>query len=61
MQVTAAEAESRFDHFCFQAKSEPIIVEKDGRPDVVMLSYEEYLALISSAEPDAPDSYPSQG
>lgn len=45
MQVTATEAKNRFGYFCSQAKSEPVIVEKDGRPDTVLLDYEEFQAL----------------
>jgi prevent-host-death family protein len=45
MQITATEAKNRFGFFCSQAKSEPVVVEKDGRPDTVLLSYEEFQAL----------------
>ena len=47
MQVTATEAKNRFGYFCRQAKSEPVVVEKDGRPDTVLLDYNEYQALKS--------------
>jgi prevent-host-death family protein len=50
MQVSATEAKNRFGYFCSQAKSEPVIVEKDGRPDTVILDYEEYKALKSAVE-----------
>ena len=50
MQVTATEAKNRFGFFCSQAKTEPVIVEKDGRPDTVLLGYEEFQALKSAAE-----------
>lgn len=50
MQVTATEAKNRFGYFCSQAKSEPVIVEKDGRPDTVLLDYEEFRALKAAAE-----------
>jgi prevent-host-death family protein len=50
MQVTATEAKNRFGYFCSQAKSEPVIVEKDGRPDTVLLDYEEYRAMQSAAQ-----------
>ncbi len=50
MQVTATEAKNRFGYFCSRAKSEPVIVEKDGRPDTVLLDYEEFLALKTAAQ-----------
>ena len=49
MQVTATEAKNRFGYFCSQAKSEPVIVEKDGRPDTVLLDYEAFQALNAAA------------
>jgi prevent-host-death family protein len=45
MPITATEAKNRFGYFCSQAKTEPVIVEKDGRPDTVLMSYEEYRTL----------------
>lgn len=45
MQVTATEAKNRFGYFCSQAKSQPVIVEKDGRPDTVLVAYDEFQAL----------------
>lgn len=45
MQVTATEAKNRFGYLCAQAKTEPVIVEKDGRPDSVIVSYEDFQAL----------------
>jgi prevent-host-death family protein len=50
MPITATEAKNRFGYFCSQAKSSPVVVEKDGRPDTVLLGYEEYQALRSAAE-----------
>ncbi len=50
MQVTATEAKNRFGFYCSQAKSEPVVVEKDGRPDTVILSYEEFEALRAAAD-----------
>ncbi|MEO5669169.1 MAG: type II toxin-antitoxin system Phd/YefM family antitoxin, partial [Ramlibacter sp.] len=49
MQVTATEAKNRFGYFCSQAKSEPVVVEKDGRPDTVLVDYEEFQALRAAA------------
>ena len=45
MQITATQAKNRFGYFCAQAKSDPVFVEKDGRPDSVIVSYESYRAL----------------
>lgn len=50
MQVTATEAKNRFGFLCSQAKIEPVIVEKDGRPDTVLLAYEEFQALKAAAD-----------
>ena len=50
MQVTATEAKNRFGFLCARAKTEPVIVERDGRPDTVLLDYDEYQALRASAE-----------
>jgi prevent-host-death family protein len=50
MQVTATEAKNRFGYFCSQAKAQPVVVEKDGRPDTVLLDYEEYRALKAASE-----------
>lgn len=52
MQVTATEAKNRFGYFCSQAKSEPVVVEKDGRPDTVLVSYEDFQALRAAAVPE---------
>ncbi len=45
MQVTATDAKNRFGFFCAQAKTEPVFIEKDGRPDSVIVSYESFQAL----------------
>jgi prevent-host-death family protein len=50
MQVSATEAKNRFGYFCSCAKSEPVIVEKDGRPDTVLIGYEDYEALMSATK-----------
>lgn len=49
MQVTATEAKNRFGQICALAKTAPVIVEKDGRPDSVIVSYADYQALAASA------------
>ncbi len=51
MQVSATEAKNRFGYYCSQAKIEPVIIEKDGRPDTVMLDFESYQALKEAARP----------
>ena len=50
MQISATEAKNRFGHFCAQAKIEPVIVEKDGRPDSVIVSYESYRAMRDTSQ-----------
>ena len=45
MRVTATEAKNRFGALCVEAKREPVVVEKAGQPDTVILSYEEYRRL----------------
>ena len=49
MQVTATEAKNRFCYVCAQAKTAPVIVEKDGRPDTVMVSYAEFQSMKLAA------------
>ena len=49
MQITATQAKNRFGYFCAQAKVDPVFIEKDGRPDSVIVSYESYRALKDSA------------
>lgn len=50
MSITATEAKNRFGYFCGQAKSAPVIVEKDGRPDTVLVDYQEYQALRAAVQ-----------
>lgn len=45
MQVTATDAKNRFGQICAQAKREPVFVEKAGRIDTVILSWEQFQAL----------------
>ena len=44
-KVTAAEVKNRLSTYLVHAVIEPIIVEKSGRPFVVMLSFSEYERL----------------
>ena len=53
MQVTATEAKNRFGQICSQAKTGPVIVEKEGRPDSVILSYADYQALTHSVRAES--------
>lgn len=48
MRVTATQAKNRFGSLCAQAKREPVFVEKAGRIDTVILSAEQYQALLAS-------------
>ena len=50
MSITATEAKNRFGYFCAQAKKEPVLIEKDGRVDSVILSFEQYEALKSAGQ-----------
>ena len=50
MSITATQAKNRFGYFCSQAKSGPVIVEKDGRPDTVLLDYREFQALKAAVQ-----------
>jgi prevent-host-death family protein len=60
MHVTATDAKNRFGYLCAQAKAEPVIVEKDGRPDSVIVSYEEFQALKLAASRKAPSKSMAQ-
>lgn len=51
MQVTATEAKNRFGALCRQAKTAPVVVEKAGQPDTVLLSWADYQRLIAPAAP----------
>jgi prevent-host-death family protein len=50
MRVTATQAKNRFGALCQQAKAGPVVVEKAGEPDTVLLSYADYQRLL--APPD---------
>ncbi len=51
MSITATEAKNRFGYFCAQAKTAPVVIEKDGRPDSVIVSFQDFQALQSAAAP----------
>jgi len=44
MQVTATEAKNRFGTMCAYAKKAPVTVLKDGRPDTVIVSINDFEA-----------------
>lgn len=48
MRVTATEAKNRFGALCLQAKEAPVVVEKAGQPDTVLLSYADYQRLTAA-------------
>ena len=48
MRVTATEAKNRFGSLCAQAKREPVFVEKAGQLDTVIISAEQYQALLAT-------------
>ena len=51
--VSATEARVHFGELMRRAKSGPVIVEKDGKPDVVVISKQEYDKLVENApKPD---------
>ena len=47
MRVTATDAKNRFGALCQQAKLAPVVVEKAGEPDTVLLSYSDYQRLLA--------------
>ncbi|MDD2880383.1 MAG: prevent-host-death protein [Rhodoferax sp.] len=51
MQVTATEAKNRFGYFCAKAKDEPVFIEKDGRLDSVIMSFDGFQALQQAKAP----------
>lgn len=50
MRISATDAKNRFGQVCSDAKREPVIVEKDGRPDTVIVSFEQWEALNRPSE-----------
>ena len=53
MQITATEAKNRFGSVCAQAKKEPVLVEKAGQIDTVILSVDQYRALQANQNTDS--------
>ncbi len=49
MSISATEAKNRFGYYCSRAKTEPVIVDKDGRPDTVLIGFDAYQALKAAS------------
>ena len=49
--VTATEARIHFGELMRRAKSGPVIVERDGKADVVVISKQEYDQLVAASSP----------
>jgi len=47
MKITATEVKNHFGEYLEGAISEPVVIEKTGRPVVVMLSVKEYERLTA--------------
>lgn len=45
MHVTATELNKRPGTYLDEARREPVVVEKSGRPSIVMISYDYFLKL----------------
>lgn len=52
MHVNATDAKNRFGALCQQAKLAPVVVEKAGQPDTVLVSWVDYQRL-TQAQPGA--------
>jgi hypothetical protein len=50
MRVSATQAKNRFGAMCTHAKTEPVLVEKGGRIDTVILSADPFDALRLSGQ-----------
>ena len=53
MNVTATEAKNRFGQVLEQAQRQPVVIEKAGRPHSVVLSVEQYEALLQQRQRSA--------
>jgi len=49
--VSATEARIHFGEIMRKAKSGPVIVERDGKADVVVISKQEYDQLVAASSP----------
>ena len=50
MNVTATDAKNRFGQVLEQAQRQPVVIEKAGRPHSVVLSVEQYEALLQARQ-----------
>lgn len=50
MRISATDAKNRFGQVCSEAKRGPVIVEKDGRPDTVIVSFEQWQSVSRPAD-----------
>lgn len=48
MHVTATDAKNHFGALCQQAKQAPVVVEKAGQPDTVLVSWSDYQRLTQA-------------
>lgn len=48
MRITATELNKRPGNYLNEAMKEPVIIEKTGRPTVVIVAYEQYMKLEDS-------------
>jgi prevent-host-death family protein len=51
MQVTATEAKNRLGQMLEHCQREPVVIEKSGRRHSVLLSAEQYDALLAAQQP----------
>jgi len=50
MKATATEVKTRFGEYLDRAQREPVEIERSGRPVAVMVSVEEYEALVRAED-----------
>lgn len=59
--MSAKDAKYGFGRLIDLARSEPVVVEKHGRPVVVVMAVEEYVRLSGKAEKLRPAGMPAKG
>ena len=50
LKISVTKAKNQFGAICALAKQEPVLVEKDGRPDTVILSTSLYEELLRNQQ-----------
>ena len=45
MRITAAQAADQLEHYCEQAKIEPVVIEEHDRPSLVLIDFDAFQAL----------------